>query len=178
MPFPATQGLIPLGPVQVAVTIPGATPQTVVIDRMNNVRVRDAVLKEPIAYDEDGAAPADEMNVGDEVTFEGAIARETWENIAALLSEVESSGTPPNEIIARVSKVGELDSEVLTAVELRQYTSGQPDSTGYRTITFPAMKLTIAADMAFGPRGQRFLQLQGRAYKDVNGRFWFLGTPA
>jgi hypothetical protein len=178
MAFPATEKLIPLGPCQVAITIDGPTPQTIVIDRMNNVRVRDAVLKEPILYDEDGAAAADEMNVGDDIAFEGAIARETWENIAAILSEIESSGTAPNELIARVSKVGELDSEVLTMVELRQYVSGQPDATGYKTITFPAMKLTINADMAFGARGQRFLQLQGRAYKDASGRFWYLGTPA
>lgn len=170
MPFPAAQLWVPLGPAQVVI---GA----VTIEKSNNVRIRDAVMKEPILFDEDGAAPADEANVGNDCMVEIDIARDAWEDIATLLPTIYSVGTAPNELIERRSNVGELDSQIVQLMRVRMYQSGIPDATGYRTFTFPSVAVTQVWDLVFAARGQRFARIQCRAYRDaVTNRFWYLGT--
>jgi hypothetical protein len=171
MPFPATERWIPLGPCQVQIG-------TVTIDRVNNVRFRDTSLTEDILYDEEGAAAADRMDVGADVMVEFDIARETWENLATILDELRSVGSAPNELIERISQVGSLDSASAQVMKIKQYVNGQPDSTGYKTLTLRSVKLRLAMDAGFAARGQRFVHVTGRGYMDQNGVFWHLGTPA
>jgi hypothetical protein len=161
---------IPLGPAR---TIIGA----VTIEKSNNVRIRDAVVKEPILFDEDGASPADEANVGNDVMVEVDIARDSWEDIATLIPTLYSVGTAPNELIERRTNVGELDSQILQVLKIQLYSGGAPDATGYRTFTFPSVAVTQVWDLVFAARGQRFARIQCRAYKDVNNRYWYKGTP-
>lgn len=166
MPFKTT---IPVGPCQVVAG-------TVTIDRANNVLVRDQVLMEEIVYDEDGAAPADRMNVGDLVQVEMDIARDDWEDFATLLPTLDPLGAGPTTI-ERKTRIGELDSSITILLTLKPYVNGVPSSDNKDHFIFPKAAVKQVFEFSHAARGQRAWHIMFDCYRDtVNNRFYYKGS--